>query len=173
MASQNRNIVNNYAFWEIRGGGTARFWEEEWQQRNKMASIHDLQSIHQKTVREGREHVRDYWKEGETDKIWRMWRKPEEWDENIDQEQQGKYIKELESRKIKARLGLDILRWGKSTRGAFTVKEAYYLATHQEREEEAIEWEEIWNNKWWPNIAIFVWLVGKERILMWDKIQRR
>eukprot|EP00253_Pinus_taeda_P006547 PITA_06547 len=101
------------------------------------------------------------------------WRKPEEWDENIDKEQQRKYIKELESRKIKARLGPNILRWGKSTRGAFTVKEAYYLATHQEREEEAIEWEEIWNSKWWPKIAIFIWLVGKERILTWNKIQRR
>lgn len=25
LASQNRNIINNYAFWEIRGGSIARF----------------------------------------------------------------------------------------------------------------------------------------------------
>lgn len=100
-----------------------------------MVSIHSLYSIQQEVVREGRELVRDYWIEGETDGIWRKWRKPKEWDENIDQEQQRKYIKELESRKIKARQGPDILRWGKSTRGTYTVKEAYYLATHQEREE--------------------------------------
>ena len=39
LASQSRNIINNYAFWEIRGGSIARFWEEEWQQRDKIASI--------------------------------------------------------------------------------------------------------------------------------------
>lgn len=132
-----------------------------------------MQSIQQKAIREGREHVRDYWKEGETNGIWRIWRKPEEWDENIDQEQQGIYIKELESRKIKARPGLDILRWGKSTKRAFTVKEAYYLTTHQEREEEIAEWKVIWNSKWWSKITIFAWLVGRERILTWDKIQKR
>eukprot|EP00253_Pinus_taeda_P021074 PITA_21074 len=142
LASQRRNIINNYAFWEIRGRGMARFWEEEWQQRNKMVNIQALQSIHQNAVREGREY-------------------------------QGIYIKELESRKIKAKLGLDILRWGKSTRGTFTVKEAYYLTTHHKSEEEAVEWEIIWNSKWWPKIAIFVWLVGRERILTWDKIQKR
>lgn len=78
----------------------------------------------------------------------------------------------MESRKIKARLGPDILRWGKSTRGVFTVKEAYYLTTHQEREGETLDWEIIWNSKWWPKIAIFAWLVGKERILTWHKIQK-
>eukprot|EP00253_Pinus_taeda_P019943 PITA_19943 len=142
LASESRNIINNYAFWEIRGGYTAIFWEEEWQQRDKMVSIQALQSIHQKVVREGLEY-------------------------------KGIFIKELESRKIKARLELDILRWRKSTRGAFTVKESYYLTTHQEREGETLDWEIIWNSKWWLKIAIFAWLVRKERILTWDKIQKR
>lgn len=129
LASQNRNIINNYAFWEIRGGSITRFSEEEWQHRDRMVSIQSLQSTHQKAVREGLEYVREYCKEGEPDETWRTWRKPEECDENIDQEQKGIFIKELESRKIKIRSGPDILRWGKSTRGTFTVKEAYYLTT--------------------------------------------
>jgi len=41
-------------------------------------------------------------------------------------------MEEVESRKVKARTGRDILRWGKSTKGSFTVKEAYYLADQQE-----------------------------------------
>jgi len=45
LASQSRNIINNYAFWEIRGGGIAIFWEEEWQQRNKLDIIRALQNI--------------------------------------------------------------------------------------------------------------------------------
>jgi len=101
-----------------------------------LINIQALQSIKKKAIREGRKYVRDYWKEGETNGIWRIWKKPEEWDENINQEQQGIYVKELELRKIKARSGMDILRWGKSMKGAFTVKEAYYLTTQQEREEE-------------------------------------
>lgn len=57
LASQNRDIINNYAFWEIRGGNTTRFWEEAWQQRDRMVSIQALQSTYQKAVMEGLECV--------------------------------------------------------------------------------------------------------------------
>eukprot|EP00253_Pinus_taeda_P017089 PITA_17089 len=30
LARQNRDIVENHIFWEIRGGGEANFWEEKW-----------------------------------------------------------------------------------------------------------------------------------------------
>jgi len=79
----------------------------------------------------------------------------------------------MESRRIKIRTGPDILKWGKSTKGTFLVKEAYYLATRQEREEEVLDWKQIWRNKWWPKVTIFAWLVGKGRILTWDKLQKR
>lgn len=75
-----------------------------------MVSIQALQSIHQKAVRKGLEYIREYWKEGEPDETWRTWRKQKEWDENIDKEKKGIFIKEMESRKIKARPGSDILR---------------------------------------------------------------
>jgi len=58
-------------------------------------------------------------------------------------------------------------------KGTFSVKEAYYLTGFQERAEENIEWKIIWDDKWWPKIALFSWLVGKERILTWDKIKKR
>jgi len=73
----------------------------------------------------------------------------------------------------KVKTGEDILKWGKSTKGTFTVKEAYYLMGQQERAEENTEWKTIWDNKWWPKITLFAWLVAKERILTWDKIQKR
>lgn len=62
------------------------------------------------------------------------WRKHEEWDENIDEVQKEILTKEMDVRRIKNNTGLDILRWGKSAKGTFTVKEAYYLATWQEGE---------------------------------------
>jgi len=68
---------------------------------------------------------------------------------------------------------MEILRWGKAIKGTFTVKEAYYLKMHQEREEETTDWRIIWDSKWWSKITIFAWLVSKERILTWDKIQKR
>jgi len=45
LASQNRDVVNKHAFWEIRGGGNAKFWEDGWQQKDKMAEIQTLQEI--------------------------------------------------------------------------------------------------------------------------------
>jgi len=60
LASQNRDIVNNHAVWEIREGSNARFWEEGWQQRDKLARIQTLQEVQQKAKRAGLEYVRDY-----------------------------------------------------------------------------------------------------------------
>jgi len=160
LASQNRELVNKHAFWERRGGREARFWEK-WQQRDKLNSIQSLQNMQQNAVRDNREYVKDYWKEGETDGIWLKWKMPEEWDENIDQEQQQTYLKEVESRKIKVRTREDIVRWGKSTKGTFTIKEAYYLMRQQEGVEENTEWKTIWDNKWWPKITLFSYLLQK------------
>jgi len=64
---------------------------------------------------------------------------PKEWDENIDEDHKEILTKEMDLRRIKNSMGPDILRWGKSTKGTFTVKEAYYLATRQEGEEEDID----------------------------------
>jgi len=45
LASQNRDTVKDYAFWEIREGSIARFWDEGWQQRDKMKRIQHLQEV--------------------------------------------------------------------------------------------------------------------------------
>eukprot|EP00253_Pinus_taeda_P005113 PITA_05113 len=95
LASQNKDLVNKHAFWEIRGGSNAKFWEDGWRQKDKMADIQTLQEIQQKAKMAGMEYVRDYWKNEETSGIWRTWRKPEEWFENINQEMEKKYTKEV------------------------------------------------------------------------------
>jgi len=143
LASQNRDIVEKNVFWEIRGGGEAKFWDENWQQRGKMSRIQKIQKIQDK-IGDNHIYVKDYWKENELDGIWRKWTKPEEWGIEIDQEQQETFMKEVESRKVKARTGRDIIRWGKSTKGSFTVKEAYYLTDQQEVTEGNQDWKGIW-----------------------------
>eukprot|EP00253_Pinus_taeda_P006333 PITA_06333 len=82
-------------------------------------------------------------------------------------------MKEVESRKVKARTGKDIIRWGKSMKGSFTVKEAYYLADQQEVTERNQNWKGIWGKNWWPKITIFSWLVAKHKILTWYKLQKK
>ena len=173
LASQNRELINKFSFCEIRNGSIAQFSEEAWQQRDKLVEIQTIQNTYQKVAMMGLKRVKDYWKEEETDEIWRIWRKPEEWDETIDEAQREILIKELDTRRIKNSTRPDILKWGKATKGTFTVMEAYYLATRREEEEEDKDWKQLWRNKWWPKVIIFAWLVGKGRILTWDKLQKR
>ena len=79
----------------------------------------------------------------------------------------------MESRKIKNRGGPDILRWGKETKGTFTIKEAYNIKIKQAQAEEEQNWRKLWKNKWWSKIQMFAWLVGRKRIITWDQLQKR
>lgn len=117
--------------------------------------------------------VKDYWDEEGGDGEWRRWKTMEEWAENTTEEQRSSFKKEIESRRIKRREGRDILRWGKETRGIFNIKEAYKIQTQMEQEEENLQWKKLWKTKWWPKIKLFSWLIGRKRILTWDRIQKR
>ena len=39
LASLNKEIITRHAFWEIRDGSLARFWEESWQQRERLSGL--------------------------------------------------------------------------------------------------------------------------------------
>eukprot|EP00253_Pinus_taeda_P029818 PITA_29818 len=173
LASQNRELVKQYAFWEIQGGEKEKFWEDGWQQKRKMNEIQPLQDLQQRAQRLGIDKVKDYWVEEENREIWRKWKKPGEWTENINRELEEGYLREMDLRKIRNRTGEDILRWGKTMRGSFTIKEAYFLTTRQNQDEEDQDWKKIWEGKWWPKVTIFAWLVRKGKILTWDKITKR
>eukprot|EP00253_Pinus_taeda_P031278 PITA_31278 len=77
------------------------------------------------------------------------------------------------SRRIRVRQGKDILRWGNSMKGTFTTKEAYYLMDSQNRGDENVEWKTIWEANWWLKVTIFIWLATKNKILTWDRIQKK
>ena len=127
LASQNRDIINRHAFWEIINGRTTKFWEEAWQQRRRMVEIQELQNIYRESMAKGLIHVKDYWKEGGENEMLREWIGPEECYNNIDKEIKARIIKDMDSRRIKNRDGPDILTWGETKKGTFTVKEVYII----------------------------------------------
>ena len=66
----------------------------------------------------------------------------------------------------------DKLRWGYSSRGVFSIKEAYNINTRGGE-----EWEEIWRNKWivnpWTKHATLNWLVIKRIIMTGENLKKR
>jgi len=88
-----------------------------------------MQNTYKIAKEKGLTLVKDYWKEGGEHEVWREWKGPEDWDNNIEEDLKTQLNKELDSRRIKSREGPDILKWGGNTKGTFTTKEAYTIKT--------------------------------------------
>eukprot|EP00253_Pinus_taeda_P010380 PITA_10380 len=180
LACQNRDLIKKHTFWEIRGGSEASFWDDRWQQRERLNSIQNLHQIWDR-IEGNRTNVRDYWNVNEMTEGWRVWEDPIVWDWELNSDFQEIYKKEMGSRKIRVRNGNDILRWGNSMKGSFTTKEAYYLMDAQNRDDKNLEWKTIWESNWWPKWSketfhcrvvqrawnlistLILWMVWKER----------
>lgn len=141
LASQNIDIIFKHAFWEIRNGNSAKFWDEAWQQRERMIEFQGLQNMCQKAKAEGLNYGSEYWKEESQGETLRTWKKPKEWDSHIDLEQRDIFVRETKSRRITIRTSLDILWWGRSTKGTSTIREAYYLTIQQQHDENSPMWK--------------------------------
>eukprot|EP00253_Pinus_taeda_P018718 PITA_18718 len=172
LACLNRDLVEKHSFWEIRGGEEANFWEDKWHQKERLSSMQGLQQVRDRIGRD-RPYVRDYWKVNNREESRRIWVDLTEWDGKFSSDHKEAYRKEVESRKIKARNGRDILRWGNSMKGSFTTKEAYFLTSVQSGNEENPDWRIVWERNWWPKVSIFFWLASKNKILTWDQIQKK
>eukprot|EP00253_Pinus_taeda_P014954 PITA_14954 len=172
LARLNRDLVEKHTFWEFRGGEETNFWEDKWHRKERLSSIQGLHQIRDR-IGGDRTHVRDYWKADNPEESWRIWIDLMEWDRELSQDQKEAYRKEVESRKIKARNGRDILRWGNSMKGSFTTKEAYFLTSSQTGNEENPDWKIIWERNWWPKVSIFIWLASENKILTWDRIKKK
>lgn len=42
LARANRDLIREHSFWEIRKGDKEKFWEEAWQQRDKLNQLPQL-----------------------------------------------------------------------------------------------------------------------------------
>eukprot|EP00253_Pinus_taeda_P031160 PITA_31160 len=155
LARLNRDLVEKHSFWEIRGGEEAKFWEDKWHQKARLSSIQGLQQVCDRIGRD-RPLVRDYWKVNNPDENWRTWVDLSEWEGEFSSDHKAVFRKEVESRKIKARNGRDILRWGNSMKGSFSTKEAYFLTSDQSGNDPNPDWRIVWERNWWPKVSIFI-----------------
>lgn len=80
--------------------------------------------------------------------------------------------KELCERRIRHSEDRDILRWGYMPKGTFTMSEAYKIMCGDLTPPDPL-WNKIWGFGSWPKVSYFLWLVGHQRILTWDKLRRR
>ena len=80
--------------------------------------------------------------------------------------------RELRKRRIRYDESRDIVRWGYQPKGAFTTYEADKIICNSFAPQDPI-WSKIWCSGSWPKISHFLWLVGHQRILTWDKLRRR
>ena len=117
--------------------------------------------------------VKDFWTPAPDGQPWRQW-KANATDLQIRENIDLKPWQEcLISRKIPVRDGSDILRWGHSTSGTFSVKEAYYLQENHPGQGLDLVWSKVWLPFLWPKISFFLWLTVQNRILTWDNLLKR
>jgi ribonuclease HI len=117
--------------------------------------------------------VNELWKPREPNQTWRQWKTTHaELGASPDVDISA-CQKEAVRRKIPIKDGPDILRWGHSASGNFSVKEAYHLQANHHIQVKDIIWEKVWDKALWPKISTFLWLVIHNRILTWDNLRKR
>ena len=117
-------------------------------------------------------NVSQFWQEQQPQDF-QQWKPTRSWQADWHGETFTDIEQELSHRKIKQPNQQDKLRWGGSTKGTFTTKEAYTLRYAQGPTDKYQLWNHIWQSRLWPKVSTFLWLLSKNHILTWDNLQRR
>ena len=70
-AWQNKDLIQKHAFWEIRDGGSVRFWQDSWQQLKPLKELAELTPLQQVINQDPPLKVKDLWKPLEARQTWR------------------------------------------------------------------------------------------------------
>eukprot|EP00253_Pinus_taeda_P015841 PITA_15841 len=95
------------------------------------------------------------------------------WQANWQGESYTEIEQELNQRKIKQSDQQGKLRWCHTPKGMFTMKEAHHLRYTPTQANKDKLWDQVWQPGIWSKVSTFLWLLGKQRILTWDKLQKR
>jgi hypothetical protein len=172
-AERNRSLIQDHAFWEIGNGTTTLFWTDSWQQLLPLDQQQWHENLQPHTERARLKAVADFWcPEGQQDTS-RQWKTKEEELGSLNHLSLEQWQAEANMRRIKVKHGPDILSWGHTPKGTFTIKEAYGLKANFSTLPKAPIWSNIWDSKLWPKISTFLWLVGHKTIFTWDNLMKR
>jgi ribonuclease HI len=172
-AWQNRKLIQEHAFWEIRDGASARFWQDSWQQLKPLAAMEELSDLQHSPLGNNALKVKNLWKSQERHSKWRQWKLSHHELEVPDNLNLQGWHNQAKRRQILTREGPDILRWGYSPAGTFNIKEAYLLQEPSHEQNKEPIWSKVWNKELWPKVSTFLWLVVHNRALTWDNLRKR
>eukprot|EP00253_Pinus_taeda_P004124 PITA_04124 len=155
---ENRALVQNHSFWEIRNGNLAWFWEDNWQQEDNLRS-EELADIHTDTINKGLRRVSDFWDQSKNNGKWRIWKLLDYSEMGMMHTQAIALNGLLEKRQILTSTLEDQLRWGKNKAILFTLNEAKMIDTGLNFPNTDKTWKELWDNPHWMKVKLFKWLV--------------
>ena len=157
-AWENRALVQNDSFWEIRNGNLAWFWEDNWQQDDNLQS-EELVDIHTDNINKGLRWVSDYWDQARNDEKWRTWKLPDYNGMGMLHTQSIALQGLLDKRQILNSNLNDQLRRGKNKAGLFNLKEAKRIDAGFNLSNIDKTWKEVCENPHWMKVKLFKWLV--------------
>eukprot|EP00253_Pinus_taeda_P008091 PITA_08091 len=169
-SKEHYQMIQQHSFWEVRNGHTTRFWIDTWNQMPILSNVLNLPpDIIGEETRQAK--IRQYWTQ-ESEQGFRIWKLGNHVLTNEDLQISMELERELSKRKIRYDESRDILRWGYQLKGTFTTSEAYKIICNDSVPQDPI-WSKIWSSSSWPKICHFLWLVGHQRVLTWDKLRIR
>ena len=172
-AQQNRDLVQKHSFWEIRAGTEALFLMDAWQQKPRLMDLDGLGNLPPQLQNLQTSNVRDFWATPSNDPFHRDWHPAEWWQHRVPAGIAEIILSELNKRRIPILEGPDVIRWGYSNKGTFSIKEAIHLQQDGSEVPQDDKWRKIWQHKFWPKIALFCWLLIRGRILTWENLVKR
>lgn len=131
------------------------FWEDSWQQRDKLFRRLDLGEIFLFTNLPNTRSVVNYWCR-EDDGQWRKWKGQRQWRNAPETLQWNNFEKEMKTRKLVSANGEEIMRWGYRNKGTFTVEEGYLIKSENHQNMTVPIWKKIWGAILWPKIQHFL-----------------
>jgi hypothetical protein len=117
--------------------------------------------------------VVNLWTDTPTSSPWRNWKSTHQEIQVARDCDLNHWKQETSQRRIWKSIDQDILRWGYTPHGSFTLKEGYTLQEKFHNLKKDSIWTTIWKSKLWPKISTFLWLLLQNNILTLDNLQRR
>lgn len=144
LAWTNKHLIQNHCFWEVRDGSKAIFWHNSWNQRTRLDTVENLNTIRMAIRNSKIITVQDYWNpQDNPSNIWHSRTSNPRGPLPQAHLDLGPLEAELATRKIRIRRGPNILRWSHKKSGTFTLKEAYALQAHHEHQNNHEIWHRI------------------------------